>query len=86
MPYIKKEDRERYNKYIRPLSEELSRSESREGDLNYVITKLVKDLYGQSYSEYNEAIGVLEACKLELYRTQVGPYEEGKRKERGDIE
>lgn len=59
------------------------------GELNYVITQLVtgyvKETGIPSYTYYNEALGVLEAAKLELYRRMVAPYEDGKCKENGDV-
>ena len=58
------------------------------GELNYAITALVKDYLddkGHSYTRYNEAIGVLECAKLELYRRLVSPYEDEKIKENGDV-
>jgi hypothetical protein len=55
--------------------------------MNYTISKLIKDVYGKGlkYAQYNEIIGFLECCKLEFYRAQVGPYEEVKRKENGEV-
>lgn len=57
------------------------------GELNYLITKAVLQYIGAtpSYARYNDVIGVLEAVKLELYRRWVGPYEDRKREENGDI-
>ena len=37
------------------------------------------------YAHLNEAIGVLECAKLELYRRVAAPYEDGKRAETGDV-
>jgi hypothetical protein len=34
---------------------------------------------------YNDVIGALECCKLELYRRMVAPYENTKIKENGDV-
>lgn len=60
------------------------------GELNYCITRLV-DAYLNSvidpptYGRYNEAIGVLECAKLELYRRLISPYEDQKMVENGDV-
>mgnify|MGYP003578432753 CR=1 FL=1 len=62
------------------------------GDLNYTITRIV-DTWVQGrngkgyarYEDYNAALGVLEAAKLELYRRMVGPYEDTKAQENGDV-
>jgi hypothetical protein len=58
------------------------------GSLNYLITKLVIDhiqLHGTSYRTINEAIGVLECAKLELYRRLAAPYEDTKIATNGDV-
>jgi hypothetical protein len=72
MPYVKRTDRSRLDGGGDPASA---------GDLNYTITRLV-DAYlarkGVSYATLNEAIGVLECAKLELYRRIVARYEDRK--------
>lgn len=57
------------------------------GELNYLITSLVKDYLGSSpnYQRYNDAVGALECAKLELYRRRVSPYEDTKIAENGDV-
>lgn len=60
------------------------------GELNYAITMMVQDFLhtnymGESYTGYNEAIGVLECVKLELYRRQVSHYEDLKKIQNGDV-
>jgi hypothetical protein len=57
------------------------------GELNYAITMLVKSYLGASpnYQRFNDALGALEGCKLELYRRKVAPYEEEKIKVNGDV-
>lgn len=56
------------------------------GELNYLITTLIRawttDL---TYGRLNEAVGVLECVKLELYRRVAAPYEDRKRAENGDV-
>lgn len=37
------------------------------------------------YVELNEVVGALESAKLELYRRIVGPYEDKKSAENGDV-
>ncbi|MEJ2539121.1 MAG: hypothetical protein P8188_03900 [Gemmatimonadota bacterium] len=63
------------------------------GELNYAVTRLV-DTYLKTraaeagrlrYAHLNEAIGVLECAKLELYRRVAAPYEDRKRDESGDV-
>ena len=94
MPYIKKELREELeqplNDIIGPLQDILiDRKNDRAGILNYVITSLIDSCYGPlsnaKYKDYNEAIGMLECCKLEFYRKAAAPYEELKERENGSV-
>ena len=58
------------------------------GELNYFLTRIVDhyiSTHGKSYSTINEAIGVIECAKLELYRRIASPYEDSKIKENGDV-
>lgn len=63
------------------------------GELNYAITVLVDAYVKRSadaagrvrYAHLNEAIGVLECAKLELYRRVAAPYEDEKMAESGDV-
>lgn len=80
MPYIKPEDRAKI------LLDEASISTA--GELNYFISTLLNwylNQKGKSYSTINEAIGVLECAKLELYRRVAAPYEDIKIEENGDV-
>ena len=57
------------------------------GELNYVITYIIKEYLAQrtfSYRTMNEIIGALESAKLEFYRRIVAPYEKEKMKKNGD--
>ena len=61
---------------------------SKPGELNYLFTRLIQryiKCQGESYTTYNDVIGALEACKLELYRRRVSWYEELKITENGDV-
>ena len=88
MPYIKKEDRKKWEKIIAEVTELLKDvpKENVDGDLNYFITSVLLNNYEKKYFNYNRAIGMLECCKLELYRNIVGPYEDEKIKENGEVE
>lgn len=80
MPYIAKTRRQEVYESRMPITC---------GELNYFITDLcleyIKDMGGASYTRYNEVIGVLECAKLEMYRRAVGPYEDKKIAENGDV-
>lgn len=83
MPYI---PQERRNDLI-PVSADYARTP---GELNYFITSevvgYIHHLGGsESYSRLNEAIGVLECVKLELYRRMIAPYEDEKCRINGDV-
>ncbi len=79
MPYIKCAERNRLDAGGAPETA---------GELNYLITRAV-DSYlkqkGLSYAHLNEAVGVLECAKLELYRRIAAGYEDGKRAENGEV-
>lgn len=57
------------------------------GALNYVITRVITAWLERTpnYEKINAAIGVLECCKLELYRRIAAPYEDRKIAENGDV-
>ena len=63
------------------------------GELNYAITRFVDDYLRRMaeqdgrlrYAHLNEAMGVLECAKLELYRRVAAPYEDRKVEENGDV-
>ena len=84
MPYVTPEARARLDDGSRPDGA---------GELNYAVTRVV-DAYlahlaqrdGRTrYAHLNEAIGVLECAKLELYRRVAAPYEDEKIAENGDV-
>lgn len=84
MPYISQDARDRLAADGAPENA---------GELNYAVTRLV-DAYltraaareGRTrYAHLNEAIGVLECAKLELYRRVAVPYEDEKIGESGDV-
>ncbi len=87
MPYIKDAKRTKYNKLLGQLVEILKAlpSEEVDGELNYIITKLLKEIYPLKYFHINKAIGVLECAKLEYYRRVAAPYEDSKIKDSGDV-
>ncbi len=79
MPYIKQEARHRIDAIGAPEDA---------GELNYFFTTICHeyfDVNGQNYQAFNDIIGALEGCKLELYRRKVAPYEDAKIIENGDV-
>ena len=87
MPYIKSENRKKYEKTLRELVDILKilPPEEVDGELNYVVTKILKEVYPLRYFHINKAVGVLECIKLEFYRRVAAPYEDLKIKESGDV-
>ncbi len=89
MPYIIKEKRNALDPAISNLTtafKALNDDENFAGNLNYVISKLLKTLYpAPNYQRFNDMIGALECCKLELYRKRIAPYEDGKERENGPV-
>ena len=64
MPYIKMEDRPKYEK---PLSELISTLKSQsvesiDGELNYIITRILKESYPLRYFNLNRAMGSSNAA------------------------
>lgn len=85
MPYIKQEQRAKYEKIFDELFE---KEVEASGNLNYLISMICKQYIrekGVKYKTFNEVVGALECAKLELYRTKIAPYEERKITENGDI-
>ena len=87
MPYIKSDKRGKYDIALRELLGILKSlpAEEVDGELNYVVTKILKGVYPLRYYHINKAIGVLECIKLEFYRRVAVPYEDAKIKESGDV-
>ena len=82
MPYITQSNRVDIDYRLGPLLEFISSP----GDANYVITQVLRKAFDYShYSDFNAAIGILECCKLEMYRRAVAPYEDQKIRENGDV-
>jgi hypothetical protein len=92
MPYIKQEKRVILDGPVDELLNALRELESDDpdndmgGNLNYVITRLLKRCFGQRYSEMAQAVSVLEMSKLEYYRIMCAPYENQKLHDNGAVE
>jgi len=87
LPYIKVANRSKYNKVLRELLEILKSlpPDEVDGELNYVVTRMLNEVYPLRYFHINKAIGVLECIKLEYYRRVAAPYEDKKIQESGDV-
>lgn len=83
MPYISQGHRDKYRKMFNELN-----GISTPGQLNYLITCLVKEYIGQNkitYTMLNDIMGALESAKQEFYRRVVVLYEEKKIEDNGDV-
>ena len=87
MPYITQEDRPQYDKVLEELISLLKEKppESVDGHLNYVVTRVIKEVYPLRYYHINKAMGVLECIQHEFYRRVAAPYEDTKIEQNGDV-
>ena len=90
MPYIKQEERPQYDKAINEIVDKLTGLSEKQlcGHLNYIIFTIVKRLVGfrkPSYFLFNTILGAINCCSREIYRRLVGPYEDIKASENGDV-
>lgn len=89
MPYIKKEDRPKFEDGIVEILRNLPLTSNglKRGELNYVISSIVWRIFEQnpSYSLANDLDGCLDCIKKEFYRRKVAPLEDRKIIENGDI-
>lgn len=82
MPYIKQEDRERLSNLIDKMTWDKIEAN---GDLNYVLYTYCLRHIKPSYNNYKNYIGELRQCATEIERRILGPYEDKKIEENGDI-
>ena len=79
MPYIEKSGRSDLDYVVNYIGQLTP------GELNYLITKVLLSQEHDCYSNFVTFLGTLEAVKLELYRRMIGPYEDKKKEENGDV-
>ena len=96
MPYISQDQRNQLD----PIVDELHRqvvnlrlddeSTNTEGCINYAITRLLMQVYGNkestSYQCINDALGLLDGVSKEFYRKVAAPYEDQKEFENGPVD
>jgi len=91
MPYIHPDQRELINGHVDELAWHVraiaNTHAKRSGLINYVVTRLLLStvLPEVSYKNLVLATGILETCKLEMYRRLAAPYEDAKAEENGDV-
>jgi len=91
MPYIPQEKREVLDPVIDNLVTALRGLQSDDpadniqGNMNYIVTRLLDKLYNASYQEINNGVGMMMCATLEYYRRIAAPYEDQKSYENGDV-
>lgn len=88
MPYIKQIERPAVDTLVDSLVHYVGSLEDKQqdGTLNYTITTLVnRVLKPKRYYDFQRVMGLLECVKQEFYRAMVGPYEDIKKGENGDV-
>lgn len=87
MPYIEQSRRKELDKDSQ--LEMIGLGCNSEGELNFVLTSICKGylekLGMKNYARFNQVVGAIECCKLELYRRKISPYEDLKIQENGDV-
>jgi len=94
MPYIGKEVRADYDELTIKKFRDWMRTRARQGesktlpgDINWLISSVIWAVFdvNPSYRAGNEIMGILESVKQEFYRKKLGPYEDKKIEENGDL-
>lgn len=80
MPYIPKRRREELDKIVASMS-----GLKFDGDLNYILYALCKRHVDVSYNNIKNFLGELGECEAEIRRRILGPYEDDKIIQNGDV-
>ena len=83
MPYIKQRDRITMDAIV---SRMVQAGVEANGDLNYILYAFCKRHVTPSYNNYKNFCGELRQCATEIERRLLGPYEDTKIEENGDVE
>lgn len=83
MPYIEKWKRIQLDHVIDEMNYQDIKAD---GDLNYILYAFCKRNITPSYNEYKNFCGELRQCAAEIERRLLGPYEDKKIIENGDID
>jgi hypothetical protein len=83
MPYVKQERRPGLDRVV---SEMKWVDVKADGDLNYILYAFCKRCVTPSYNNYKNFCGELRQCATEIERRLLGPYEDEKIEENGDVE
>jgi len=82
MPYIKSDRRIEMDKVVELMS---NLNVKVDGDLNYILYAYCKRHVKKSYNSFKNYCGELRQCATEIERRLLGPYEDKKIIENGDV-
>ncbi len=82
MPYVAKERRKVLDNVVRAM---LDGEVCADGDLNYILFKFCRYHVVPGYNNYKNFCGELRQCATEIERRILGPYEDSKIVENGDV-
>jgi len=82
MPYVKQEERPRLDKVVQAMVDAKIKAN---GDLNYVLFKFCRGNVKPGYGNYKNYCAELRQCATEIERRILGPYENIKMIENGDV-
>lgn len=87
MPYIKPDDRHKFNVAIDALQKSLIRvpRDKRKGALNYVVSRLALGCFGEGYHEISDRISALRDAADEIVRRRMVPREDVAIEKNGDL-
>lgn len=87
MPYINPDQRPPIDVILKPVIDHIKSLpvEDQDGSMNYVFTRIINEVYPKKYFHLNRALGVLTAVTQEFYRRTIGPYEDTKITQNGDV-
>ena len=83
MPYVNRDKREWLDLIVAHMRDEEIKAD---GDLNYILYAYCKRCIEPSYGNYKNYCGELRQCATEIERRLLGPYEDKKKDENGDVE
>jgi len=88
MPYIKQEDRTKYEPETSSLKDKLQNGDIPKGELTYLVYSLGISYFRgrESYTHISAAIGALNDASEEIRRRHLNHYEDNKIQTNGDIE
>ena len=84
MPFTTPERRALVDPLLDPLIEKL-RVEGNNGDVTYVIYKILVRLFYGSFDRLGDALKVITSAGLQFWNDKMCPYEDEKRRLNGDI-